>query len=63
MFREHNPTASDRMVPERLVPGLRAAFAAFCIAAAVGALSGCNTTEGAGKDLENLGEGIQDAAD
>lgn len=24
---------------------------------------GCNTTEGAGEDIENLGEGIQDAAD
>lgn len=24
---------------------------------------GCNTTQGAGKDIENLGEGIQDAAD
>ncbi len=29
---------------------------AFCLAA-------CNTTEGAGKDIEELGEGIQDAAD
>lgn len=26
-------------------------------------LSGCNTTQGAGKDIEKLGEGIQDAAD
>lgn len=24
---------------------------------------GCNTTEGAGEDLENLGEEIEDAAD
>lgn len=24
---------------------------------------GCNTTEGAGKDIEKAGEGIQDAAD
>ena len=26
-------------------------------------LTGCNTTEGAGEDIEDLGEGIQDAAD
>lgn len=24
---------------------------------------GCNTTEGAGKDIENAGEGLQKAAD
>lgn len=30
----------------------------------IGALSigGCNTTKGAGKDIENVGEGIHDAA-
>ncbi|MDZ4755682.1 MAG: entericidin A/B family lipoprotein [Phycisphaerae bacterium] len=26
-------------------------------------MSGCNTTKGAGKDIEAAGEGIQDAAD
>lgn len=26
-------------------------------------LVGCNTTQGAGKDIEKLGEGIQDAAE
>lgn len=27
------------------------------------ALSGCNTTKGVGKDVENVGEEIQDTAD
>lgn len=26
-------------------------------------LSACNTTEGVGKDIESVGEGIEDAAD
>lgn len=29
----------------------------------VTALAGCNTVEGLGEDVEDLGEGIQDAAD
>jgi len=32
-------------------------------AAACLALTGCNTVEGAGKDIEAAGEGIQKAAD
>ncbi len=32
-------------------------------AAACLVLSGCNTVEGAGKDIEKAGEGIQKAAD
>lgn len=32
-------------------------------AAACLSLAGCNTVEGAGKDIENAGEGIQNAAD
>lgn len=32
-------------------------------AAACLSLTGCNTVEGAGKDIEKAGEGIQDAAD
>ncbi len=35
---------------------------AIAILAAV-AMSGCNTVEGAGKDVESAGEAIQDAAD
>ncbi len=35
---------------------------AIAILAAV-AMSGCNTMEGAGKDVESAGEAIQDAAD
>lgn len=36
----------------------------FVIAAALGALlsSGCNTVNGAGKDIEKAGDKIQDAA-
>ncbi len=30
---------------------------------AVGVIGGCNTVEGAGKDIQAAGEGIQDAAD
>jgi predicted small secreted protein len=32
-------------------------------AAACLSLGGCNTVEGAGKDIEKAGEGIQNAAD
>lgn len=40
---------------ELKLAGLMLAFAAV--------LSGCNTVEGAGKDVEEAGEEIQDAAD
>ena len=29
----------------------------------IGSLTACNTVEGAGKDIENTGDAIQDAAD
>jgi predicted small secreted protein len=37
----------------------------LCLLALAGALTlvACETTEGAGRDLENLGENIQDAAE
>lgn len=38
---------------------LALAIAAFSIAA----LSACNTVDGAGKDIENTGEAIQDSTD
>jgi len=38
-------------------------LAGAVLTVAVGALSACNTTEGAGKDIEAAGEAIQDAAD
>ena len=38
-------------------------LAGALLTVAVGALSACNTTEGAGKDIEAAGEAIQDAAD
>ncbi len=47
----------------RLAPvhwAVRAALAAA--ACMMCALSACNTTEGMGKDLENLGDNIEDAA-
>lgn len=55
---EHEP--SDLPKASRI---LRAALVAIAAAAGAAALSGCNTTEGAGKDIEALGESIQDAAD
>lgn len=39
------------------------AFALLTLLATVLILAGCNTVEGAGKDVERAGEGIQDAAD
>lgn len=38
-------------------------FAALLAVTFIVILSGCNTAEGAGEDIEDLGEGIQDAAD
>lgn len=35
----------------------------LAVIACMGYLAACNTTEGVGKDVEDLGEGIQDAAD
>lgn len=37
-------------------------FIAFTACVISGFNFGCNTTEGAGKDVERLGEGVQDAA-
>jgi len=38
-------------------------LAACLIAFATFSMVGCNTVEGAGQDVEDLGEGVQDAAD
>ncbi len=35
---------------------------AACVAGTPFALAGCNTTEGAGKDVKSLGKGIEDTA-
>lgn len=40
----------------------RLAAAAMTVVVAV-ALSACNTTEGAGRDIKSLGKGIEEAAD
>lgn len=42
---------------------LGALLAAVLLAITGVSLTGCNTTEGVGKDVEAAGEGIQDAAD
>jgi predicted small secreted protein len=39
-------------------------IAALMVAVGAGlSLSGCNTVEGAGEDIQDLGSGIEDAAD
>jgi predicted small secreted protein len=42
--------------------GLLMIAGAWAMLAAL-SLTGCNTTEGAGKDIKSLGEGIEEAAD
>jgi predicted small secreted protein len=52
-YHNDNETVTKR----RLLPALvLAGLSAF-------ALSACNTVEGAGQDIENTGEAIQDGAD
>lgn len=50
---------SDRV---RLLPTVTATFIAVLLAAIL-VLPGCNTLEGAGEDMEDAGEEIQEAAD
>ncbi len=38
------------------------AFAAILIAATMGILAGCNTVEGAGKDVKATGQAVENAA-
>ena len=38
-------------------------FIASWIAAALALLAGCNTIEGAGKDVKAVGQGVESAAD
>ena len=48
---------NDSLAKRRILPALVfAGLSAF-------ALSACNTVEGAGQDIENTGEAIQDGAD
>jgi predicted small secreted protein len=48
----------------RITARMLAGVAALAIgASSTLTLSGCNTTEGAGRDIKSLGEGIEDAAD
>jgi|TARA_R110000782_G_scaffold54637_8_gene115491 predicted small secreted protein len=46
-----------------LTTRLGALLAAAVLATVGVSLTGCNTTEGVGQDIEAAGEGIQDAAD
>lgn len=51
-------------VPTPAQQGLRKLVLALAMAGfSVAALSGCNTVEGAGEDIENTGDAIQDSAD
>jgi predicted small secreted protein len=43
--------------------GVRFLLALIALAIVVPQLSGCNTMQGAGKDIENAGEAIQDEAE
>ncbi|GAB4376111.1 MAG: hypothetical protein Kow00114_39610 [Kiloniellaceae bacterium] len=43
--------------------GRKALLALTVAAFSAAALSACNTVEGAGKDIENTGEAIQESAD
>lgn len=47
----------------RVVPAMRWLLLAMTCAFALTMLSACNTVEGAGKDVERAGEGVQDMAD
>jgi entericidin B len=38
-------------------------FIAVCLAATLALLAGCNTIEGAGKDVKAVGQGVENAAD
>jgi entericidin B len=43
--------------------GVRLLLALIAMAIVVPQLTGCNTMQGAGKDIENAGEAIQDEAE
>ena len=42
---------------------IRTLMALLALTAMIALASGCNTLEGAGKDVEDAGEAVQDAAD
>ena len=52
-------TSDNRARPERTLT----IVVMLAAASAASALIGCQTTKGAGEDIEDLGETIQDAAD
>jgi len=58
MYDHNESTARNASTSPKLRALVACTAALHCIA-----LAGCNTTKGMGKDVENLGEGIQDVAD
>lgn len=56
-------TEPHRLHTSSTRPGRLAGAAAVAIALAAIALAGCNTVEGAGKDVQKVGEAVEDAAD
>lgn len=46
-----------------MLPPVRSLTVAITLCAATMFLVGCNTMEGAGKDIQGAGEAIEDAAD
>jgi len=48
---------------KKVLNGLAAAATIAIIAMSGVSLSGCNTIEGAGRDIESAGDAIEDAAD
>ena len=56
------PAPIGTETPARPTPGAWPLLVAALVAAGAG-LTGCNTTEGAGRDIQEAGSAIEDAAD
>ena len=52
----------DRQEPERTGRGFVVGAVLAAVTGMLVALAGCNTTEGAGKDIKSLGAGIEEKA-
>lgn len=57
-----NSSTSSRPYASRTLSLIAAAMTVTAVAAALGSLGGCNTTEGVGKDIESAGAGLKEAA-
>jgi predicted small secreted protein len=58
----HSPFASDRDDETKLDSQVRSLFIVIIAAVAVLAFSACSTTAGLGRDVQNVGEKIEDKA-